>query len=125
MNQHRFACILLFGLLACSSKRGQEFRGHLIARHDGVAFKPCGSTETWWANFDSALVETTMVFVEKGPGGKPPVAPTPPPLPPPVFMTLRGDTSSVGAYGPEAAFQRQYWCTHLVTLLVPVHKGAA
>ena len=112
MNQRWLALTVLLGVFSCRPKPGQEFRGHWIARHDGAAFQPCGTNETWWASMDSVLeagatVETTIVFHEEGAGGKPSSAPTPPPLPPPLFVTLRGDTSTPGNYGPGGAFRRQ------------------
>jgi len=111
MNRGFLALLPLVGILGCSPKPGREFRGHWIAQNDGAAFQPCGAAEKWWATFDSALeasatVETTLVFIAGEPGSQPPTRPQPPALPPPLFTTLRGDTSSVGAYGPTGAYPR-------------------
>ena len=99
----------------CSVKSGvhprqlsQEFRGHWIMGAEGEAFRPCGTAERWWVTADSFLhanpvVETTMVFME--PGANASVARVGS-LSPALFIVLRGDTSPVGAYGPDHAYNR-------------------
>ena len=87
---------------------GQEFRGNWIIGAEGQGFRPCGTAERWWVTADSFLqanpvVETTMVFM--GPGATAPVVKVDS-LSPALFTVLRGDTSPVGAYGPDHAYNR-------------------
>src|SRR5262245_60994135 len=103
-------------LIACAPKpraqSGQEFRGLWRGSERDVSFQPCGSTEKWLAEPDSELlagatVETTLVYVQAEPGSKtPPPLPTPE-LPPPHYMTLRGDTSPIGSYGAAGQYRRR------------------
>jgi len=113
----RSAALLAWLMLAaCAPKTraqiGQEFRGIWKLTEREVSFQPCGSTEEWLAEPDSALlagatVETTLVYVQPEPGAKtPPPLPTPK-LPPPHFATLRGDTSPIGKYGPDGRYRRR------------------
>ena len=100
---------LLVLLSACAPNSGAEFRGLWIVEGEDVAFQPCGTSERWFATFDSALlkeavVETTMVFIGSGADT---ASVKRPPLPPPKFIVLRGDTSPAGSYGPSGDFRRR------------------
>jgi len=100
--------VLLILLSACAPKPGAEFRGLWIVEDEAAAFQPCGTSERWFATFDSALlkgavVETTMVFIGRGADT---AALKPPHLPPPRFVVLRGDTSPAGSYGPSGDYRR-------------------
>src|SRR2546425_8888684 len=103
MNKRSISLCLAVATVACSPKLGHEFRGYWLFGADGPAFQPCGSSDKWWVTIDStwlasATVETSMVF--EAPGAPPPR------YPPPLFTVLRGDTSSLGAYGPGGAYRR-------------------
>jgi len=112
VSRYWHALCTLVAVLACGPTQGQEFRGLWIAQNDGAAFQPCGRAEKWWIEMDSALeasatAETTIVFIGADSSGTMPTRPEPPPLPPPSFIALRGDTSQVGAYGPGGTYSRQ------------------
>ena len=105
MSKTRPTIPLLILLSACAPQTGAEFRG--LWSLEG--FQPCGTNERWLATLDSALlkgavVETTMVFVQNGADT---ASFKPPPLPPPKFIVLRGDTSPTGSYGPKGDYQRR------------------
>ena len=112
MSRDRFSLYTLVVILACGPKPGHEFRGLWLAQNDGAAFQPCGTADKWWVIMDSALeasatVETTLVFIAGDSSAKAPSHPEAPPLPPPSFITLRGDTSPIGAYGAGGGYKRQ------------------
>jgi hypothetical protein len=103
------SAILVFVLGACVPQPGAQFRGLWTLEGDGAVFQPCGASERWLASLDStllkeAVVETTMVFIADG-GDK--AALRPPPLPPPTFIVLRGDTSPAGSFGSKGQYTRQ------------------
>ncbi len=105
------SCVTIASLVlsACASQSGAEFRGLWIFDGETAAFQPCGTSERWLATMDDALLkgavmETTMVFMGSGTDTAPP---KPPPLPPPKFIILRGDTSPAGSYGPSGDYKRR------------------
>ncbi len=109
MSKSYLTIAMLVLLSACAPKSGAEFRGLWIFEGEGVAFQPCGTSERWFATLDSALlkgavVETTIVFIGSGPDTAPL---KPPPLPPPKFIVLRGDTSPAGSFGPNGDYRRR------------------
>jgi|SRR5690348_11580548 hypothetical protein len=109
MSRTRPTIPLLILLSACAPQTGAEFRGLWSLEAEAAAFQPCGTNERWLATFDSALlkravVETTMVFI---PSGADTASFKPPPLPPPKFIVLRGDTSPAGSYGPRGDYKRR------------------
>ena len=94
--------------LGCARNPGQKFRGRWL---EAGGFEPCGTTEKWWTELDSTLmahpvVETTMVFMPApaDTGGAKAYSQ------PPSFLRVamvRGDTSPLGSYGPNGAYQRR------------------
>jgi hypothetical protein len=111
-------CATVLGLVAgfaCRPEPGAEFKGRWMV--DGPAFEPCGISERWWPVFDSSLatattVETTMVFIATPSDSAAARASDVPQLPPPMFATVRGETSGVGAHGPSGGYQRQILVHH-------------
>ncbi len=129
MIRRSLSLLGLLPLLGCAPKPGEEFRGQWVALTNGAAFQPCGSSERWWATFDSTFettmtVETTMVFIAQDSGGQTPALPQAPPLPPPTFTILRGDTSKVGSYGPGGAYRRQVIVHDMGGGAADAHEGA-
>src|SRR5437660_11952787 len=109
MSRSCLTIALLVLLSACASQSGAEFRGLWIFDGETVAFQPCGTSERWLAAMDDALlkgavVETTMVFMGSGTDT---ASFKRPPLPPPKFIVLRGDTSPAGSYGPSGGYRRR------------------
>ena len=103
----------LLALAACGPKKGQLFSGHWIIEGNDAAFQPCGSTDKWWATVDSSLmatatVDTVLVYVQNSSGSDTLAPPVPelPPVPPPAFLRVRGDTSPLGSYGPGGVYKR-------------------
>jgi hypothetical protein len=114
MSTRSRSLVLPLILAACAPKQGQLFRGHWIigTEESELAFQPCGSTDQWLVVFDSLFlastkVETALVYVQPEPGSNTSPSAQPPPLPPPMFITLRGDTTATGSYGPKDAYHRR------------------
>ena len=115
MLRHYATVLGLVAGFGCAREPGDEFKGRWMV--DGPAFEPCGISERWWPVFDSSLaaettVETTMVFIATPSDSAAARASHVPQLPPPMFATVRGETSAVGAHGPSGGYQRQILVHH-------------
>jgi hypothetical protein len=116
MFERRVAAFLFVIAAGSAFVIGQQetFRGrwHIDAQAWVLVFEPCGVQERWLIEVDSSLreqslAETTMVFVAGLPDSAPSDLTSLVPIPPAIFVIVKGDTSSRGAYGPKGQFSRR------------------
>ena len=94
--------LVLAGSPACSLFRDDTFDGHYTASFEASLFRPCGSTEDWWASGGLGAVRDFQGRTDtvNGEGT--------------AFVQWRGKVSGRGHYGHLGAYDREITVTEVL-----------